>query len=187
MWFLVDNGLQICYNGRHRSEYISGFLLARNWLIFTLSTTFALFLSAATLNHGTNVASAAVENPSVIHAATTVATATTVDQIDTPADEPIVSVEQYVKNYYSKTPILARIAKCESQYRQFATNGKVLRGREVYEDVGVMQINETYHKATSQKLGYDIYTLDGNLAYAEYLYERQGTQPWSASAPCWDR
>ncbi len=48
-----------------------------------------------------------------------------------------------------------------------------------------MQINEKYHLKRSQTLGYDIYTLTGNLAYAKRLYEEEGTKPWKASAPCW--
>lgn len=101
--------------------------------------------------------------------------------------DSIVTVEQYVKTYFAKTPVLAQIAKCESQYRQFSSSGNVLRGRKVPADVGVMQINESYHKAISEKLGYNIYTLDGNLAYAQYLYDKQGTKPWRASEVCWGR
>ena len=33
-------------------------------------------------------------------------------------------------------------------------------------DVGVMQINEDYHLDTAQSLGMNIYSIDGNLAYA---------------------
>jgi hypothetical protein len=62
-----------------------------------------------------------------------------------------------------------------------------MRGRQVPTDVGVMQINEYYHGKAAQKLGIDLHTLDGNLEYAKYLYDTQGTNPWSASAPCWNR
>jgi hypothetical protein len=163
-------------------------LLARPKTIFTLTTSLALFLSAATFSHSTTVASAAVVGTSVVEA-TSSATSFVATEQETNAQpaEQIISVQQYVKNYFSKTPILARIAKCESQYRQYTTNGDLLRGREVREDVGVMQINETYHKAVSAKLGYNIYSMEGNLAYGKYLYDHQGTAPWSASAPCWDK
>ena len=33
----------------------------------------------------------------------------------------------------------------------------------------------------------DIYTLDGNLAYAKKLYTEEGTQPWISSFPCWGK
>ncbi len=98
-----------------------------------------------------------------------------------------VDVEAYVRNYFSDTPILAEVARCESEFRQFGSNGKVLRGVAVAEDVGVMQINERYHLAQSKKLGMDIYTLNGNLAYGRYLYEKQGAKPWMASSPCWSK
>jgi hypothetical protein len=145
-----------------------------------------LFLSASTFNPGTQVATAA-ENTPVVEASTAKLTAAPVDETTATPEKPIVSVEQYVKQYYAKTPILAKVAFCESRYKMFNADGSVMRGREVHEDVGVMQINETYHAATAKKLGYNIYTLDGNLAYGKYLYETQGVQPWSASAPCWNR
>jgi len=48
-----------------------------------------------------------------------------------------------------------------------------------------MQINELYHADTAKALGYDIYSIDGNVAYARYLYEKQGAKPWISSSPCW--
>ncbi len=99
----------------------------------------------------------------------------------------MLSVESYVRNYFAETPIMAKVAGCESRFRQFYSDGSIFRGEIVREDIGVMQINETYHKATAEKLGYDIYTLDGNLAYAKYLYDKEGTGPWSASKACWNK
>ncbi|KND48950.1 MAG: hypothetical protein AB200_00790 [Parcubacteria bacterium C7867-005] len=102
--------------------------------------------------------------------------------------EPITdteNVERFVADYFEDTPILARIAECESQYRQFNSKGDVLRGVENPLDVGVMQINEKYHLEDSKKLGFNIYHIEGNVAYAEYLYEKQGAKPWMSSSPCW--
>lgn len=48
-----------------------------------------------------------------------------------------------------------------------------------------MQINELYHLETAEKLGLDIYTIEGNVAYAKHLYEEQGAKPWMSSSPCW--
>ncbi len=146
-----------------------------------------MFLSAATFQNSTTAASAAVVNAPVIEATSTTNLVVPEQETSAVPAEQIISVQQYVNNYYSKTPILAKVAKCESQYRQFTTNGDVLRGREVREDVGLMQINETYHKADSIKLGYNIYSMEGNLAYGQYLYDHQGLAPWSASAPCWNK
>ncbi len=94
-------------------------------------------------------------------------------------------VAQYVKDYFSDTPVLAEIARCESTFRQMGLDGEVIRGNVNSDDVGVMQINERYHGKRASELGLDLYTLDGNLSYAKYLYDREGVRPWSSSAKCW--
>ena len=95
------------------------------------------------------------------------------------------TTEEKVTQYFAETPILVDIARCESRFRHTDKQGNVLRGEITPADVGVMQINEKYHLETSKKLGYDIHTLEGNLAYAKYLYEKQGARPWLASSHCW--
>ncbi len=95
------------------------------------------------------------------------------------------TVEEYVREYYAEDPVLISIARCESKFRQYDENGQVLRGVEVPDDIGLMQINEHFHGETAKGLGFDIRTIDGNLAYAKYLYEKQGTAPWTASKACW--
>lgn len=97
------------------------------------------------------------------------------------------TIEQYVSTYFADEPIMIAIARCESRFRQYNTDGSVLRGEQNGKDVGVMQINEYYHSAVADKLGLDLYTLQGNTAYAHYLYSKQGTSPWSASEPCWGK
>lgn len=101
-------------------------------------------------------------------------------------DEPH-TLEAYVREYFAKTPVLAEIARCESHFRHFDRNGKLLRGTMTPEDVGVMQINEFFHADTAKKLGFDIHDIDGNMDYAKYIFEKSGTQPWSASKPCWSK
>jgi SepF-like predicted cell division protein (DUF552 family) len=96
-------------------------------------------------------------------------------------------IKKITKEYFKNTPVLAEIARCESEYRQFSTTGNTLRGRVNSADVGVMQINEKYHLARSKQLGINIYTLEGNLKYGSLLYKEQGSQPWSASRPCWGK
>jgi len=81
---------------------------------------------------------------------------------------------------------MTEIAECESRFRHFDKYGDILRGEENGQDVGVMQINERYHLDTAIELGHNLYTLDGNLAYAKYLYEKEGTTPWRSSVKCWD-
>ena len=96
------------------------------------------------------------------------------------------NIESYVKRQYADTPILIAIAKCESTFRQFDGNGNVIRGESNKEDVGVMQINEKYHADEAVKMGDNIYTVEGNVAFAKYLYGKFGAQPWIASSKCWD-
>lgn len=95
--------------------------------------------------------------------------------------------ETAVRKYFSDIPVMVQIARCESTFRHTLADGSVLQGRVDPADTGVMQINKRYHEATATQLGLNLEELEDNMAYARYLYEKQGTQPWSASAPCWDR
>ncbi|MDE1924798.1 MAG: hypothetical protein KGH79_01285 [Patescibacteria group bacterium] len=97
------------------------------------------------------------------------------------------TVQQYVENYFADEPIMIKIAECESHFQQLSSDGSIYRGKIDNEDIGVMQINEHYQGSIAQKLNIDIYSLQGNLTYARYLYEKQGTQPWSSSKPCWGK
>jgi len=94
-------------------------------------------------------------------------------------------VKQVVEEYFFDIPIMAQIARCESTYRHYLSDGSVLQGRVDQADTGVMQINKRYHEKTAVAMGLNLDDIEDNMRYARYLYERQGTQPWSASAPCW--
>ena len=102
------------------------------------------------------------------------------------ADQPL-TIEAYVREYFKDTPILSEIARCESEFRHLGANGQVLRGEVAVEDVGVMQINEFYHGDRAKAFGLDLHTLDGNLAYAKWLYSRKGATPWYSSSKCWEK
>lgn len=95
------------------------------------------------------------------------------------------SLEAVVRDYYSDTPILAEIARCETRFRHYDRAGDVLRGAIDKNDVGIMQVNERYHLKRAEELGFDIYSLEGNLAYAKYLYKEEGSDPWVSSSACW--
>jgi hypothetical protein len=97
------------------------------------------------------------------------------------------TVKEQVEAYFADEPVMANIAECESHFRQFNTDGNVYRGVQNNQDVGVMQINEHYHLDTSKKMNLDIYTLAGNMAYARYLYDKEGTTPWASSEACWGK
>lgn len=106
-------------------------------------------------------------------------------EVTVPKEAKPKNTEEIVREYFKDNERLKNIAFCESRFRQFDKNGGVLRGVVNSNDVGVMQINTRYHLEDSKKLGLDIYTLEGNLAYGKYLYERDGSAPWNASSPCW--
>jgi len=99
----------------------------------------------------------------------------------------IMSTESYIRKYFSDIPIMVQVAKCESRFRQLDSDGDIHRGRVNNLDVGVMQINEFYHLEQSEEKNLDIHTIEGNVAYARDLYERQGTKPWNSSKPCWGK
>ena len=95
------------------------------------------------------------------------------------------TMEAYLKKEFADTPILVDIARCESSFHQFDSNGNIIRGRVNSADIGVMQINEMYHADTAKKLGINLYTVEGNVLYAKHLYAEKGSQPWISSSKCW--
>ena len=95
------------------------------------------------------------------------------------------ATELYVRTAFKSTPVLIQVARCESQFRQTDSDGNILHGTVDPRDVGVMQINEHYQGAEAAALGFDIDTLQGNVAYAKVLYAKEGTKPWTASEKCW--
>lgn len=95
--------------------------------------------------------------------------------------------EAAVRAYFSDIPVMIEVAQCESHFRHTLADGSVLRGVVDSRDVGVMQINTFYHARQAASLGLNLENLHDNMAYARFLYEKQGVQPWTASAPCWNR
>lgn len=95
------------------------------------------------------------------------------------------NTEQIVRTYFRDIPVMIQVARCESTFRHTLEDGSVLRGRVDPRDTGVMQINKGYHEATAAKMGLNLDDIYDNMEYARYLYDTQGTQPWSASSPCW--
>lgn len=98
-----------------------------------------------------------------------------------------IDTEAEVRKYFSDIPVMIQVARCESTFRHTLADGSVLKGKVDSRDTGVMQINSYYHSKTAAELGLDITKLEDNMAYARNLYEKKGTQPWSASSACWGR
>lgn len=109
------------------------------------------------------------------------------DQVQSAFASESPTVAEYVETYFGDAPILTAIAGCESRFRHFDKNGYIIRGEINWQDVGVMQINEYFHLGAANSLGYNLYSLEGNLAYARYLFEKEGTRPWNASKSCWGK
>lgn len=97
------------------------------------------------------------------------------------------NTESAVRDYFSDIPVMIEIAYCESTFRHDLADGSVLRGRVDSADTGVMQINKRYHLQSATAMNLNLDNLYDNMAYARHLYEKQGLQPWSSSAPCWNR
>lgn len=95
-------------------------------------------------------------------------------------------LEDLVRKEFADTPVLIRISSCESHFRQYEDDGTIRRGRINSEDVGIFQINEHYHLEASKKIGIDIYTVSGQIAYTRLLYAKNGTRDWNWSRWCWD-
>jgi len=98
--------------------------------------------------------------------------------------------------------MLSRIGDCESgerrkdgsalpgSSRQLDTDGKVIIGKYTDPkngtDIGRYMINSV-HERQARDMGLDLWTDEGNGAFARYLYRTEGTAPWNASKSCWNR
>lgn len=96
-------------------------------------------------------------------------------------------VREYINEYFKDTPELIAVAECESTLMHYDKKGNIVRGRVDRDDVGIMQINERYHLERALSMGLDLHTIEGNLAYAKKLYEKEGLRPWNPSAKCWQK
>lgn len=105
----------------------------------------------------------------------------------TSKDVAMADTEAIVREYFADIPVMISVARCESTFRHTLGDGSVLRGHVDSRDTGVMQINTYYHGERAAQLNLNLENIYDNMAYARDLYERKGTQPWSASAPCWNR
>lgn len=78
--------------------------------------------------------------------------------------------------------IMLRLANCESGTAQFKDNGSVVRGVVHPWDVGIFQINLNPEKTdwakVGKELGYDPYTIEGNVELAMYIAKNYGYQHW---------
>lgn len=85
-------------------------------------------------------------------------------------------VADFVKWAFADVPDMITIAQCESGIRQYSSPDVPLKGGGRY--IGIFQIDEQIHNAKAKSLGFDIYTPEGNIGYARYMYGFSGTNPW---------
>jgi hypothetical protein len=122
-------------------------------------------------------------------------TAQTMDSLDEIVIEPVKETVATTtkKKLVLDDKVLFAICTCESgmgtgKPQQFEKDGvTVLTGRVDSRDTGMCQINKGYHLESATKLGYNLDTEEGNWGYAKHLLLTQGTQPWQASASCWNK
>lgn len=113
-----------------------------------------------------------------VQAAESVASTTASTTNLTPAE-----IEAKVRVAFADVPVMIEIAKCESKFRQFTDAGNVFYGGAGGGMVGIFQFYESIHKTAAATLGYDLATVDGNIAYAKHLYKEQGVTPWQSCVP----
>jgi len=85
-------------------------------------------------------------------------------------------------------PILEKIAKAESGDSQVGTTGQTIihvNTNGTY-DTGKYQINSIWN-ALATKLGYNLMIEKDNEAFALYLFNNYGSEPWSSSKARWDK
>lgn len=123
--------------------------------------------------------------PMVLATTTEKASTSITEEFATTSIPTKAELEQKAKEYFKDYPILVDIARCESTFSHLNKDGEIVRGKVNKSDLGLMQINEYYHADRAERLGIDLKTLEGNMAYAKDLYEREGSKPWNSSSKCW--
>ena len=91
-------------------------------------------------------------------------------------------VAEQVFSTFADAPAMVAIARCESGIRQYSGNGMPLGGGSSGLYIGIFQISSG-HSSEAESMGMDIYTAEGNIAYAKYLYQKYGTVPWKGCVP----
>lgn len=101
--------------------------------------------------------------------------------------ETTYAVQEKIVEVSKKSPVLERIAHCESNNMHYRdgqvifnvnTNGTV--------DIGRYQINSVWNKKATE-LGLDLTKEKDNEAMATWIYENRGTEDWYSSKKCWQK
>jgi len=76
------------------------------------------------------------------------------------------------------------VGKPDAEPQHWDADGSVLRGRQNPDDIGMCQINEPTWGDKATELGWDIYTLEGNILMTNWIYSHEGFEPWRYSKGC---
>lgn len=95
---------------------------------------------------------------------------------------------EVVKEVESASPVMDRIAKCESGGKHTKGGQVILNGNKNGSvDVGLFQINMSIWGNKATAMGLNLMVEADNRAFANYLYKNYGTEPWVWSKPCWNK
>ena len=87
-------------------------------------------------------------------------------------------------------PAMRPVCACESvgnpdkAPQHFDEDGGVLHGKQNPDDIGMCQLNEPTWGDKATELGWDIYTPEGNILMANWIYANEGYFPWRYSKGC---
>lgn len=102
---------------------------------------------------------------------------------------PIIYTQQeIIKEVPAKLSVMTRIAKCESNGSHYAKNGQVLvsGNKNGSVDVGLYQINTIWFREATD-MGLNLFVEKDNIAFANHLLDKYGTEPWVWTKPCWNK
>ena len=94
--------------------------------------------------------------------------------------------KEIIKEVTPVSPVMQRIAKCESGNNHYGKDGQVIVhvNKDGTYDQGKYQIN-SIHNAAAKKMNLNLMVEKDNEAYAMYLYTNEGTGDWYSSRSCW--
>lgn len=107
-----------------------------------------------------------------------------VEAAHTPPIEVLIKItpqyrEQQVALAFADTPRMVSVARCESRFHQFNSDGTPLHSKT--DDWGLLQIHGTWIPL-SKKMGLDIkHSAEDNIEFAKYILKTQGIKAWSCS------
>lgn len=104
-------------------------------------------------------------------------TATSTEVASVHSTSTAEGVKLAVERVFGENHYMVGVAKCESELRQFKADGTVLMGGYKGRFVGVFQIG-VFWEAKAKSLGYDIYTTEGNIGFAHWLWTVEGPTQW---------